>query len=53
MARRYRKQFFARGESSAMKTESIYESSTMEVRDVDESASGESPLIDERRVVGE
>jgi hypothetical protein len=55
-ASRYRKQFFAhcesssvvKSESSTMKTESTYESSTMKVQGVDESA-----LSGERKVVGE
>ncbi len=55
-ASRYRKQFFARcesssvveSESSPMKAESTYESSTMKVQGVDESA-----LSGERKVVGE
>jgi hypothetical protein len=51
-ASRYRKQFFARDESSIVQVASSNESSTMQMQDGNESASGESFAIN-GRVVGE
>lgn len=51
-ASRYRKQFFARDESSSMQSASPRESTTMQ-EDDREDASSESPTNNERRIVGE